>query len=312
MSPGVGTTIRILKRSAKLNPLLFLLGIEQRDVRQRRKFRRRSAYLLAAQSFMAFPRFFLTGQRVNYHESCAPERLQRHSFNHESPRRGGDACGDAQNFARAVAAIKRGRKKELFRNLEAKRDWVMRRKRSRDVQMLNGRIMAMILSSRLTRRIQRASFARLLSGMLDLTGRISSNMTRATNVSAEVDILIGNAAKAKKILGWQAKTRFNELVRLSRMPTWNCSSAKRCANISAISRDRDTSAVEGFRRESFSGRFHLDSSPDEIESLFIASAEQGDYISARTCHDGCSKRFAFQKIGGAQALPQPGARHRQS
>src|SRR5438874_194650 len=31
---------------------------------------------------------------------------------------------------------------------------------------------------------------------------------------AEVDILIGNAAKAKKILGWEAKTRFNELVRL--------------------------------------------------------------------------------------------------
>jgi GDPmannose 4,6-dehydratase len=31
---------------------------------------------------------------------------------------------------------------------------------------------------------------------------------------AEVDILIGNAAKAKKILGWEAKTRFNNLVRL--------------------------------------------------------------------------------------------------
>jgi GDPmannose 4,6-dehydratase len=29
-----------------------------------------------------------------------------------------------------------------------------------------------------------------------------------------VDILIGNAAKAKKILGWEAKTRFNDLVRL--------------------------------------------------------------------------------------------------
>jgi GDPmannose 4,6-dehydratase len=31
---------------------------------------------------------------------------------------------------------------------------------------------------------------------------------------AEVDLLIGNAAKAKKILGWEAKTRFDELVRL--------------------------------------------------------------------------------------------------
>ncbi len=30
---------------------------------------------------------------------------------------------------------------------------------------------------------------------------------------AEVDILIGNAAKAKKILGWEAKTRFNDFVR---------------------------------------------------------------------------------------------------
>jgi GDPmannose 4,6-dehydratase len=29
-----------------------------------------------------------------------------------------------------------------------------------------------------------------------------------------VDILIGNASKAKKILGWEAKTRFNDLVRL--------------------------------------------------------------------------------------------------
>ena len=31
---------------------------------------------------------------------------------------------------------------------------------------------------------------------------------------AEVDLLIGNAAKAKKILGWEPKTRFDELVRL--------------------------------------------------------------------------------------------------
>ena len=31
---------------------------------------------------------------------------------------------------------------------------------------------------------------------------------------AEVDLLIGNAAKAKKILGWEPKMRFDELVRL--------------------------------------------------------------------------------------------------
>ena len=31
---------------------------------------------------------------------------------------------------------------------------------------------------------------------------------------AEVDLLIGDASKAKRILGWQPKTRFKELVRL--------------------------------------------------------------------------------------------------
>ena len=31
---------------------------------------------------------------------------------------------------------------------------------------------------------------------------------------AEVDLLVGDASKAKKTLGWQPKTRFKELVRL--------------------------------------------------------------------------------------------------
>ena len=31
---------------------------------------------------------------------------------------------------------------------------------------------------------------------------------------AEVDVLLGNAAKAKKILGWEPKVRFQELVRI--------------------------------------------------------------------------------------------------
>ena len=31
---------------------------------------------------------------------------------------------------------------------------------------------------------------------------------------AEVDLLLGDASKAKKILGWQPKVRFDELVRI--------------------------------------------------------------------------------------------------
>ncbi len=115
---------------------------------------------------------------VNYRESyglCASNGIL---FNHESSRRGETFV--TRKISRAVAAIKHGLQKELFLgNLDAKRDW---------------------------------GYAPEYVEGLDWRKFVKQDPRYQR--PAEVDLLIGDASKAKKILGWEPKVRFNELVRI--------------------------------------------------------------------------------------------------
>ena len=150
---------------------------------------------------------------VNYRESYGLNASNGILFNHESPRRGETFV--TRKISRAVAAIKHGLQKELFLgNLEAKRDWGYAPEYVEGMwQMLQQDSGDdFVLATNETHTVR--EFCEAAFGHVDLEWKEFVKHDPRYERPAEVDILIGNAAKAKKILGWEAKTGFNELVRL--------------------------------------------------------------------------------------------------
>ena len=150
---------------------------------------------------------------VNYRESyglCASNGIL---FNHESPRRGETFV--TRKITRAVAAIKHGLQKELFLgNLDAKRDWGYAPEYVegmwRILQQDEGDDFVMATNETHTIR----EFLEIAFGHANLEWQKYVRYDARYERPAEVDLLIGDASKAKKILGWETKMRFPELVRL--------------------------------------------------------------------------------------------------
>jgi GDPmannose 4,6-dehydratase len=150
---------------------------------------------------------------VNYRESyglCASNGIM---FNHESPRRGETFV--SRKISRAVAAIKHGLQKELFLgNLNAKRDWGYAPEYVegmwRIVQLGEGDDFVLATGeNHSVREFVEAAFAHA-----DLDWKQFVKHDPRYERPAEVDVLLGDASKAKKILDWQPKVRFHELVRI--------------------------------------------------------------------------------------------------
>jgi GDPmannose 4,6-dehydratase len=132
-------------------------------------------------------------------------------FNHESPRRGFEFV--TRKISNSVARIKLGlEKKLLLGNLEAKRDWghakdyvqamwlILQEKKPQDFVIATGKQYSV------------KDFAREAFKCVDLDYKnyvkINKNLIRP----AEVDSLLGNCKKAKKILKWKPKISFKKLV----------------------------------------------------------------------------------------------------
>jgi GDPmannose 4,6-dehydratase len=150
---------------------------------------------------------------VNYRESYRLQASNGIMFNHESPRRGETFV--TRKITRAVAAIKHGLQKELFLgNLDAKRDWgyapeyvegmwrILQRGEGDDFVLATG-------ESHTVREFVEAAFAH---ANLDWKRYVKHDARYER--PAEVDILVGDASKAKKVLGWEPRVRFQELVRI--------------------------------------------------------------------------------------------------
>jgi len=150
---------------------------------------------------------------VNYRESyglCASNGIM---FNHESPRRGETFV--TRKISRAVAAIKQGLQKELFLgNLDAKRDWGYAPEYVegmwRIVQLGEGD--DFVLATGESHTVQ--EFVEAAFGYVDLDWKEFVKHDQRYERPAEVDVLLGDASKAKKILSWEPKVRFQELVRI--------------------------------------------------------------------------------------------------
>jgi GDPmannose 4,6-dehydratase len=209
---GVGT-IRILEaiREAGLRSRFFhassseIFGKAQAPQNEKTPFWPRSPYGVA--------KVFSYWATVNYRESyglCASNGIM---FNHESPRRGETFV--SRKISRAVAAIKHGLQKELFLgNLNAKRDWGYAPEYVegmwRIVQLGEGDDFVLATGeNHSVREFVEAAFAHA-----DLDWKQFVKHDPRYERPAEVDVLLGDASKAKKILDWQPKVRFHELVRI--------------------------------------------------------------------------------------------------
>jgi GDPmannose 4,6-dehydratase len=150
---------------------------------------------------------------VNYRESYGMFACNGILFNHESPRRGETFV--TRKITRAVAHIKEGLQEKLFLgNLEAKRDWgyakeyveamwlMLQQERPDDYVVATG---------------ETHSVEEFLDEAFSHVGLDWHNFVEIDPKylrPAEVDLLIGDASKARAELGWEPKTTFRELVRL--------------------------------------------------------------------------------------------------
>ncbi|HMG05385.1 MAG TPA: GDP-mannose 4,6-dehydratase, partial [Chthoniobacterales bacterium] len=150
---------------------------------------------------------------VNYRESyglCASNGIL---FNHESPRRGETFV--TRKITRAVAAIKLGLQKELFLgNLDAKRDWGYAPEYVEGMWRIlqHGEGDDYVLATNETHTVR--EFAEAAFGRVNLDWKDYVKHDDRYERPSEVDVLIGDATKAKKDLDWEPKVRFHELVRI--------------------------------------------------------------------------------------------------
>jgi GDPmannose 4,6-dehydratase len=150
---------------------------------------------------------------VNYREAYEIFAVNGILFNHESPRRGETFV--TRKITRAVARIAAGLQDKLYLgNLDAQRDWgyapdyveamwlMLQADEPEDLVIATG-------ETHSVREAIEIAFAR--QGLdPDEHVEIDPRYYRP----AEVDVLLGDASKAREKLGWEAKVKFRELVEL--------------------------------------------------------------------------------------------------
>ncbi len=150
---------------------------------------------------------------VNYRESYNMHATNGILFNHESPRRGETFV--TRKITRAVAAIKMGLQKELYLgNLDAKRDWGYAPEYVEAMWLMlqQDNPDDYICATNETHTVR--EFVELAFARVGLDWKEFVKYDERYERPAEVDLLVGDPAKAKRQLGWEAKVKFGELVQI--------------------------------------------------------------------------------------------------
>jgi GDPmannose 4,6-dehydratase len=168
---------------------------------------------------------------VNYRESYNLHASSGILFNHESPRRGETFV--TRKITRAATRIKLGLQDSLYMgNLDAKRDWGYAKEyvEMMWVMLQQDQPDDYVVATNETHTVR--EFIEETFGLLDLDWEKYVKYDSRYERPAEVELLIGNPAKAKKQLGWEPKVRFKELVKI--MTEADLDLAKREAQIAAL------------------------------------------------------------------------------
>ena len=151
---------------------------------------------------------------VNYRESYDMFACSGILFNHEGPRRGLEFV--TRKITNSVARIKLGLQSELvLGNLEAKRDWGYAGDYVEAMWLMLQQPKAddFVVATGVTHSIEQLlEVAFNAAGLKDWRQYVRQDQRFFR--PAEVDLLIGDATKAKTKLGWQPKVGFNELIEM--------------------------------------------------------------------------------------------------
>ena len=151
---------------------------------------------------------------INYRESYDMFACSGILFNHEGPRRGLEFV--TRKITNSVARIKLGLQSELvLGNLEAKRDWGYAGDYVEAMWLMLQQPKAddFVVATGVTHSIEQLlEVAFSAAGLKDWRQYVRQDQRFFR--PAEVDLLIGDATKAKTKLGWQPKVGFNELIEM--------------------------------------------------------------------------------------------------
>jgi len=152
-------------------------------------------------------------QTVNYREAYGLFACNGILFNHESPRRGETFV--TRKITRAATRIKLGLQDKLYLgNLDAKRDWGFAGDYVEAMWLMLQQDIPddFIIATGETHLVR--EFLDEVFGYLDLDWKNYVELDSRYLRPSEVDVLRGDAGKAKRILNWEAKVSFKELARM--------------------------------------------------------------------------------------------------
>ncbi|MEQ1842278.1 MAG: GDP-mannose 4,6-dehydratase, partial [Verrucomicrobiales bacterium] len=150
---------------------------------------------------------------VNYRESYGLHASSGILFNHESPRRGETFV--TRKITRAATRIKLGLQDTLYLgNMDAKRDWGYAKDYVEMMWMMLQQDTPddYVVATGETHSVR--EFVQETFACLDLDWEKYVKYDQRYERPAEVELLIGDPAKAKEKLGWEPKVKFKELVRI--------------------------------------------------------------------------------------------------
>jgi GDPmannose 4,6-dehydratase len=158
-------------------------------------------------------KLFAYWSTINYREAYNMHASNGILFNHESPRRGDTFV--TKKIISALIRIMRGEQDKLILgNLDAKRDWgyakdyveamwlMLQQEKPDDYVIATG-------ETHSVREFLDEAFE-----YLGMDWRRYVKIDLKYYRPAEVDLLLGDASKAKRQLGWEPKVKFNQLVRI--------------------------------------------------------------------------------------------------
>lgn len=197
------------------------------------------------QSPYAAAKVYAFHQTVNYRQAYDLFATNGILFNHESPRRGETFV--TRKITRAAARIKCGLQDRLYLgNLDAKRDWGFARDYVEAMWLMlqHREPDDFVVATGETHTVH--EFLQLAFAELDLVPeefvKIDPRYFRPT----EVNLLLGDASKAKEVLGWEPRTSFRELVQL--MVAQDFEAERRAAMVASSTGGSSTSRSHEFSK----------------------------------------------------------------
>jgi GDPmannose 4,6-dehydratase len=147
---------------------------------------------------------------VNYRESFGMHASSGILFNHESPLRGIEFV--TRKITDGVARIKLGLASELvLGNLDAMRDWGHARDYVQAIWLMLQQDVPDDYVIATGRTVAIRDFCAMAFGHVGLDWQAHVRSSAAFMRPAEVDILLGDAGKAQRVLGWTARTTLEEM-----------------------------------------------------------------------------------------------------